>query len=70
MKAALLYNEMPEGRVIAAVLIAFRSELLRGGKSGLQRGTVPGNSRRGRPQGKCHRNYTAMFRHGKGETVR
>ena len=27
-----------------------------GGKSGLHGGTVPGNARRGRPQGKCHRN--------------
>src|SRR5271155_674450 len=30
-----------------------------GGKSGLHGGTVPGNARRGRPQGKCHRKYTA-----------
>ena len=29
------------------------------GKSGLHGGTVPGNARRGRPQGKCHRKYTA-----------
>ena len=29
------------------------------GKSGLHGGTVPGNPRRGRPQGKCHRKYTA-----------
>ncbi len=29
------------------------------GKSGLHGGTVPGNARRGRPQGQCHRKYTA-----------
>ena len=29
------------------------------GKSGLHGGTVPGNARRGRPQGKCHRKDTA-----------
>jgi hypothetical protein len=29
------------------------------GKSGLHGGAVPGNARRGRPQGKCHRKYTA-----------
>ena len=28
----------------------------KGGKSGLHGNTVPGNTRRGRPQGKCHRN--------------
>ena len=31
----------------------------RGGKSGLHGNTVPGNARRGRPQGKCHRKQTA-----------
>jgi hypothetical protein len=31
----------------------------RGGKSGLHGRTVPDNVRRGRPQGKCHRNETA-----------
>ena len=31
----------------------------RGGKSGLHGKTVPGNARRGRPQGKCHRKQTA-----------
>jgi hypothetical protein len=37
-----------------------RSPLLVGrGKSGLHGGAVPGNARRGRPQGKCHRKYTA-----------
>ena len=29
------------------------------GKSGLHGNTVPGNARRGRPQGKCHRKQTA-----------
>jgi hypothetical protein len=29
------------------------------GKSGLHGGAVPDNSRRGRPQGKCHRKHTA-----------
>jgi len=29
------------------------------GKSGLHGNTVPGNTRRGRPQGKCHREHTA-----------
>ena len=48
----------------------------RGGKSGLHGNTVPGNARRGRPQGKCHRKQTAgalRFRPGsagKGERVR
>ncbi len=31
----------------------------KGGKSGLHGNTVPGNARRGRPQGKCHREQTA-----------
>ncbi len=30
-----------------------------GGKSGLHGNTVPGNARRGRPQGKCHREQSA-----------
>lgn len=30
-----------------------------GGKSGLHGSTAPGNARRGRPQGKCHRKHTA-----------
>jgi hypothetical protein len=30
-----------------------------GGKSGLHGSTVPGNARRGRPQGQCHREQTA-----------
>jgi hypothetical protein len=51
------------------------STLVERGKSGLHGGTVPGNARRGRPQGKCHRKYTAdpVPGHrpaGKGETVR
>ena len=33
----------------------------RGGKSGLHGNTVPGNARRGRPQGKCHRKQTARL---------
>ena len=35
---------------------------MRGGKSGLHGNTVPGNARRGRPQGKCHRKQTAAHR--------
>ncbi len=31
------------------------------GKSGLHGSTVPGNARRGRPQGKCHREHTARL---------
>jgi len=45
-----------------------------GGKSGLHRHTVPDNARRGRPQGKCHRERTAFparkGEDGKGEKVR
>jgi hypothetical protein len=41
-----------------------------GGKSGLHGNTVPGNARRGRPQGKCHRKQTAGASVGKGERVR
>jgi hypothetical protein len=44
---------MPDGRMAALRGRAGR------GKSGLHGGTVPGNPRRGRPQGKCHRKYTA-----------
>ena len=46
------------------------------GKSGLHGNTVPGNARRGRPQGKCHREQTArrgrlrVVPAGKGERVR
>ena len=48
----------------------------RGGKSGLQKETVPGNTRAGQPDGKRHRNDTATPqvgkpkpRRGKGEKV-
>ena len=34
------------------------------GKSGLRGTTVPGNARRGRPQGKCHREQTANLPRG------
>ena len=43
----------PDGRMAALY------PWVEGGKSGLHGGTVPGNARRGRPQGKCHRKYTA-----------
>ena len=39
------------------------------GKSGLPLARVPGNPRRGQPQGKRHREETAPVRRGKGETV-
>ena len=39
------------------------------GKSGLHEARVPGNARRGQPQGKRHREETAAPRGGKGETV-
>ena len=35
--------------------------MVRGGKSGLHGNTVPGNARRGRPQGKCNRKQTSSF---------
>src|SRR3546814_5991690 len=43
-----------------------------GGKSGLHGNTVPGNARRGRPQGKCHRKQTAVAsaRQGRKGAVR
>ena len=41
-----------------------------GGKSGLHGGTVPGNARRGRPQGKCHRKYTAGPSRNTGRAAR
>src|SRR5438477_7655129 len=41
-----------------------------GGKSGLHGGTVPGNARRGRPQGKCHRKYTAGPSRNAGRAAR
>ena len=40
------------------------------GKSGLHGGTVPGNARRGRPQGKCHRKYTAGPSRNTGRAAR
>jgi hypothetical protein len=46
-------SRLPDGRMAALRL------WVEGGKSGLHGGTVPGNARRGRPQGKCHRKYTA-----------
>src|SRR5215471_5595403 len=60
---------MPDGWMAALRGCAGR------GKSGLHGGTVPGNPRRGRPQGKCHRKYTAgpspaCRAVGKGEMVR
>ena len=39
------------------------------GKSGLPLARVPGNARRGQPQGKRHREETALVRRGDGETV-
>lgn len=38
----------------------------RRGKSGLHGETVPGNARRGRPQGQCHRKQTARGPFGRG----
>ena len=50
--------------------MAAAPDLIRGrGKSGLHKATVPGNARRGQPQGKRHREQTARVRAGKGETV-
>lgn len=46
---------LPVGRTTAAA----KPKGCRGGKSGLHGNTVPGNARRGRPQGKCHRKQTA-----------
>ena len=40
------------------------------GKSGLHGVRMPGNARRGQPQGKCHRKQTAELDLGKGEKVR
>ncbi|GAB5388486.1 MAG: hypothetical protein Alpg2KO_14540 [Alphaproteobacteria bacterium] len=47
----------PDGQMIA---FANRGNAGRGGKSGLQAGKVPGNTRRGRPQGQCHRKQTTL----------
>ena len=55
---------VPDGRMAAFRL---RAE---GGKSGLHGGTVPGNARRGRPQGKCHRKYTAAASRTTGRAAR
>lgn len=49
-------------------MIAGRGLSIRG-KSGLHKAMVPGNARPGKPEGKRHREETAVFRHGKGETV-
>ena len=56
-------------------LVAGSGSTIGGGKSGLHGNTVPVNGRRGRPQGKCHRNHTARASvarqpAGKGETGR
>ena len=63
---ALPYSpELSDGRVTAAP----DCKIWGRGKSGLHRIRVPGNARRGQPQGKCHRKDTAMACHGKGEMV-
>ena len=49
-------------------MIAGRGLSIRG-KSGLHKAMVPGNARLGEPKGKRHREQTAAFRRGKGETV-
>src|SRR5262245_55945155 len=49
----------PAGRTAAAAQAGFAAIARGGGKSGLQGSTVAANSRRGRPQGKCHREQTA-----------
>jgi hypothetical protein len=49
-------------------MIAGRGLSIRG-KSGLHKAMVPGNARLGKPKGKRHREQTAAFRRGKGETV-
>jgi hypothetical protein len=50
---------VPAGRTAAAGEEALRPDAPGGGKSGLQGSTVAANGRRGRPQGKCHRDETA-----------
>jgi len=48
-----------------------RGESPGGGKSGLHGNTVPVNGRRGRPQGKCHREQTACaWRHPQARVKR
>jgi hypothetical protein len=53
-----LFN-LPAGRTAAAARAGFAAIARGGGKSGLQGSTVAANGRRGRPQGKCHREQTA-----------
>ena len=50
---------LPAGRTAAAARAGFAAIGRGGGKSGLQGSTVAANGRRGRPQGKCHREQTA-----------
>jgi hypothetical protein len=53
--------------------LLFAGSPAEGGKSGLHGSKVPGNARRGKPQGKCHRKDTAgraKALTGKGEKVR
>jgi hypothetical protein len=50
---------VPAGRTAAAAHAGFAAIGRGGGKSGLQGSTVAANGRRGRPQGKCHREQTA-----------
>ena len=50
---------LPAGRTAAAARAGFAAIGRGGGKSGLQGSTVAANGRRGRPQGKCHREETA-----------
>ena len=50
---------VPAGRTAAAARAGFAAIGRGGGKSGLQGSTVAANGRRGRPQGKCHREQTA-----------
>jgi hypothetical protein len=56
---------LPAGRTAAAARAGFAAIERGGGKSGLQGSTVAANGRRGRPQGKCHREETA----GAGQLV-
>lgn len=53
-RLGLLWHQ-PDGRM--AAVVRFRPNGR--GKSGLLGNTVPGNARRGRPQGQCHRKQTA-----------
>ena len=56
--------------MVALFALAFRLACNEGGKSGLHGNKVPGNARRGQPQGKRHRKQTADACIGKGEMVR